>query len=420
LPTSRFVTGFLTTTSLFGFQMLQRLDRICRDNLSIGPWQALAFIVVLAVAGAAVGVAFPKWNAEGLLETPGVVVPFDEQRDRNRDADSPVKTQYVTLAEYRRVVAAYSSETSLREFLDAAKKQGPAAERLVAQAENPGFWNTVASPVLPFSRRDAREFGELKDAASNSLVGVDLSTNARTPAMANEMLGTMSGFFANALIRERVRAWVLKNSGEAPAKQKALRAEVIEAQMKIETMGRRIQDLKGILARYPEAGKLDSRQVVTITEGQDRFLPPLAQLVAAETSITQHRETIARKERQARQFDLMERFFLEADKKLQATPLASELIPALATLATTKYEGVDPQAEWVREVILRLQADIASFSSALSSFGIRNEARVAPAPARDPARLAAFGAGGAILLLGLIAFLRASMHASRSEVGEAE
>lgn len=398
--------------------MLQRLDKICRDNLSIGPWPALAFVVVLGLAGVVIGLAFPKWSADGLLETPGVVMPFDEQRERGRDAEPAVRTQYVTLAEYRRVVAAYSSDTSLREFLAAAGKQGPGADRLLAQAEASGFWNSVATPILPFSRRDAREFGELKDAASNSLVGVELSTNARTPQVANDMLGTMGAYFANALIRERIRGWILKSHGEAPAKQKALRAEVVDAQMKIETMGRRIQDLKGILARYPDAAKLDARQVVNITEGQDRFLPPLAQLVAAETSITQHRETIARKERQARQFDLVERYFVEADKKLQATPLASELIPALATLATAKFEGVDPEAEWAREVVLRIQADIASFSSALSSFGIRNEARVAPVPSRDPARLAAFGAGGALLLLGLTAFVRASIRASRSEVGE--
>jgi primosomal protein N'' len=141
--------------------------------------------------------------------------------------------------------------------------------------------------------------------------------------------------------------------------------------------------------------------------------------VAAETSITQQRETIARKERLARQFDLMERYFAEADRKLQATPLASELIAALAALTTAKYEGIDPEAEWVREVVLRLQADIASFSSALASFGIRNEARVARISSRDPARLAAFGAGGAILLLSLIAFARASLRTSRSEVEEA-
>jgi hypothetical protein len=399
--------------------MLKRLDKICREKLWVGPWQAIAFVVVLAIAGASLGIAFPKWNAEGLLETPGVVIPFEETRERNRDAEAPAaKPQYVTLAEYRRVVAAYSSRESLREFLDAAKKQGPATERLLIQSRGAGFWDAVASPVLPFSRRDAREFGELKDAASNALMGVDLATNARTPALANEMLGTMSEYFMNALIRERIRTWVLKYGGEAPVKQKALRAEVVETQMKIESTGRRIQELKSILARYPEAGKLDSRQVVAIGEGQDRFLSPLAQLVAAEAFIAQQREIIARKERQARQFELMGRYFTEADRKLRAMPLASDLIPALAVLITAKYEGIDPDAEWVREVVLRLQADIASFSSALSSFGIRNDARTSEFPSRDPVRLAALGAGVAVLFLVLVAFVRASLRALGSSADE--
>jgi hypothetical protein len=212
---------------------------------------------------------------------------------------------------------------------------------------------------------------------------------------------------------------VLKHRGEAPARQKALRAEIVEAQMKIETMGRRIQDLKAILARYPDAAKLDARQVVTITEGSDRFLSPLAQLVAAETSITQLRETISRKERQARQSDLLERYFAEAEEKLRDTPLASELIPALSALATKRFEGVDPEAEWAKEAIFRIQAEIAGFSSATSSFGIRNEPRVKDVPSRNPVRLAAFGIAGAMLLLGLIAFVKASLRA-RSDAPEPE
>ena len=396
--------------------MLQRLDKICRDSLSIGPWQALMFVVVLGVAGAGVGLAFPKWNAEGLLETPGVFTPtLEPQREKPNEAEPAVKLQYVTLPEFRKMTAAYSSVAALREFLTAAKKEGPAASRLLAQAETQSFWGSVASPILPFSRRDAKEFGELKDASSNSLVGLDLSADARTPDLATEMLGTMGAYYANALVRERIRGWVLKNSGEAPAKQKALRAEVIDAQMKIDAMGHRIQDLKAILARYPDSAKLDARQVVAITEGSDRFLSPLVQLVAAETSIAQLRETITRKERQARQFDLVERYFREADQKLQSTQLVSELIPALAALATKKFEGVDPEAEWAREVIFRIQADIASFSSASTSFGIRNESRVSEVPSRDPVRLGAFAAGAGVLLLGLVALVRASLRAGRSD-----
>ena len=398
--------------------MSQPLDSMMRDYLSVGLWPALAFVVILAVAGAAVGLAFPKWNAEALLETPGVVIPSQEPRDRERtnEAEPKVKVQYVTLSEFRKMASAYSSDIALNEYLVAAKKaETPAGSRLARQAQGPGFWSRVASPVLPFSRRDAREFGDLKDAASDSLVGVDLATDARTPELANEMLGVVSNYFSNALIRERIRGWVLKNRGEAPAKQKALRAEVVDAQMKIETMGHRIQDLKTVLARYPEAAKLESRQVVNITEGSDRFLSPVAQLVAAETSISQLKETIARKERQARQFDLAERYFADADEKLKTTVLATDLVPALAALTAKRYEGIDPETEWAREVIFRVQADLAGFSSALSSFGVRNQPRVEQAMSRDPARLAAFGAGLGILVLGLVAFIRASLRSRARE-----
>ena len=408
-------TGFETISTVNGMPMLQRLNRFCLDYLLMRPWQALALVVVLSAAGAVVGLASPKWSAEALIETPGILIPFEAPRD----AVPETKMKYVTLAEFRNVAAAYSSQPALREFLTASGKQGPAADRLLRQSQSPSFWKGAATPVLPFSRRDAREYGELKDAGSSSLVGVELAMDASTPELASEMLGMVGSHLVNALIRERIRAWILKNRGEATARQKALRAEVVEGQMRIDATNRRIQDLKGILARYPDAGKLDSRQVVTITEGSDRFLSPLAQLVAAESAIASQREWIGRKERETRQFDLLERYFAQAEEKLRSTPLVAELIPELVNLTSSKFEGVDPAQDWAREVTFRLQADIAGFSSAQASFGFRNEARVAKAQSRDPVRLAAFGAVGSLLLLGLVAFIRASLKVSRIDDADA-
>jgi hypothetical protein len=391
--------------------MLQRLNSFCRDYLLMGPWQTLALVVVLSAVSAVVGLASPKWSAEGVLETPSVLIPFEAPRDAVPEA----KMRYVTLAEYRNVAAAYSSQPALREFLAASGKQGPAADLLLRLSQSPSFWKGAATPVLPFSRRDAREYGELKDSGSSSLVGVEVSMDAGTPELASEMLGMVGSHLVNALIRERIRAWILKNRGEAVSRQKALRAEVVEGQMRIDATNRRIQDLKGILARYPDAGKLDSRQVVTVTEGADRFLSPLSQLVAAESTIASSRESIARKEREARQFDLLERYFVQAEVKFRSTPLVAELIPALSSLTSSKFDGVDLADDWAREVMFRLQADIAGFSSALASFGFRNEARVSKASSRDPIRLAAFGAVAGLMLLGLIAFIRASLKVSRIE-----
>jgi hypothetical protein len=394
--------------------MYRQLDQLSRSYLSIGLIPVVAFVLVLAVAGAIIGFAFPSWNATALLETPGVAVPVDpkDKEVQRTDAETAVKMQYVTLAEFRKTISSYSSQAAMSEFLHETGKGGRAAAALSDAAGSTAFWDGVATPVLPFSRRDAREYGELKDAASNALVGLDLVVGSDDAGLAAEMLGTVAAYLTNALIRERIRAWVLKNRAEVSARQQAVRADIIEARMRIDTMGGRIHDLKAILARYPEANKLDARQVVNITEGSDRFLSPLAQLVAAETSITQLKESISRKERQALQADLQQRFFDEAERLLRETPLVAKLIPALVSLASGKLEGANRDAEWAREVTYRLQADIAGFSSALASFGIRNEAKVAGAASRNPKRLALLGAAAAILLLGLVAFVRASMAAS--------
>ena len=111
--------------------MWQRLDTLCRDTLGIGAALAVGLVLGLALAGTAVGLAFPKWTAEGLLETPGVVAPFPEQRDRERLAEPEPrpKLQYVTLAEYRKMAAAYGSADSLNEYLVAAKKTDTDAGR---------------------------------------------------------------------------------------------------------------------------------------------------------------------------------------------------------------------------------------------------------------------------------------------------
>jgi len=395
--------------------MYRFLDELCRDFLALGPATALVIVLGLAAAGAAIGLAFPKWNAEALLETPGIAAATEpDMRERPNENQSPVKTQYVTLSDFRRILAAYSSRPAVEEFLSATGMESAAARQLLAHSASPDFWAAAATPVLPFSRRDAREYGELKDAASNALDGVQIAVVAADGALAVQMLQVVSSYIKNALIRERIRAWIIKHGGETPARLGVLKAEIIDTQMKIDVMGKRVQDLKLILARYPEASKIDARQVVAITEGSDRFLSPLVQVIAAETSITQLREAVVRKERQARQLELQQQYFEQATQALQTTPLVAKLIPVLGTLAAQKFDGIDVEAEWAREVVYRIQSDLDGFATAQKSFGIRNEPRLASMASRNPLRLGVFGAAAGVLLLGLLAFVRASLKTARS------
>ena len=181
----------------------------------------------------------------------------------------------------------------------------PGAARLLKQAESPGFWDKVAAPVLPFSRRDQKEFGDIKDASATYMLGLELTADARTESVAQDIVDMLASYYINAVVRERIRAWTLAGKVDAQSLEKGVRADILRAELDIELYARRAEDMKAILARYPDAARMDSRQVVSVNpaEGGERYLSPLAQLVGAESAISQRRELIRRWQRELKQKD---------------------------------------------------------------------------------------------------------------------
>jgi len=273
-------------------------------------------------------------------------------------------------------------------------------------------------PILPFSRRDQKEFGDIKDASATALLGLELTTNARTEATAQDMVAILAGYYTNAVVRERVRAWILAGKVDALSQLKVIQADVLRAELDIELYGRRAEDMKGILARNPDAARMDARQVVSVNpaEGGERYLSPLAQLVGAESAVSQRREMIHRWKREYKQKEVLARFFGEAEALLDREADIAKLLPALRALSAKNFADSDSAAlEWSREAALRVNGALDNFEVMRSQFGVRNGVRVAEVPSRSPLRLGAIGVAAGVMLLAGLAFLRASLFAARSE-----
>ena len=116
--------------------------------------------------------------------------------------------------------------------------------------------------MLPFSRRDQKEFGDIKDASATTMLGLELTAHARTEVVARDMVDVLAGYYVNAVVRERIRAWTLAGKVESQSQDKCVRADILRAELDIELYGRRVEDMKAVLARYPDAARMDSRQVV--------------------------------------------------------------------------------------------------------------------------------------------------------------
>ena len=297
------------------------VDELLRKYLGIGPGVALLVLLALAIAGVAVGLFFPKFEATALLQFPEPQKTVERSGEPRLAEQRPLdpKANVIELAAYKRVAASYDSATQLNAFLEAAGlKNRPEAARLLSQADKPAFWSRAAVPVLPFSRRDQKEFGDIKDASATAMLGLELTADARTESVAQDMVNLLASYYINAVVRERIRAWTLAGKVDSQSLEKGVRADILRAELDIELYGRRVDDMKAMLARYPDAARMDSRQVVSVNqaEGGERYLSPLAQLVGAESAISQRREAIRRWQRELKQKTILAQYYSSADALL--------------------------------------------------------------------------------------------------------
>jgi hypothetical protein len=390
---------------------LASVDRWLEEYAGVGLARIAASLVALACCGVILGVAFPKFEANALLQIP----EGRELESRSRLED---RSTVLDLPAYRRAVAANASQKQLQAYIDSRGiAQSDAVRRLVLRSETPSFWDQAMRPILPFSRRDQREFGDLKDASkASSLLGVALTVDAGSEAAAAELAGVFGGFVANALFRERVQAWALAGLAEAVARDKLLQADVVRAELDVGLMEKRITEMRAVLAKYPDAARMDSRQVVNVnpTEGGERFLSPLAQLVGFESAVSQRREKIARSQRELRQNRLLAAYFTEAVARTESVAAVHLLLPALRELGTEHFSRPESQEEWAREAALRVFGSLDAFEVGYRQVDLRDGVRVSEVTLRKPAILALLLGGlGVAIVIGRI-LVRLSIQSARS------
>jgi hypothetical protein len=224
------------------------------------------------------------------------------------------------------------------------------------------------------------------------------------------MVSILAGYYINAVVRERMRAWMLSGKFDSQSQEKGVRADILRAELDIELFGRRAQDMKAVLARYPDAARMDSRQVVSVnpSEGGERYLSPLAQLVGAESAISQRREMIRRSQRDLKQKAILAPFYSSAETLLDQGIDVTKLLAELKALSSKTFSNAESAQEWNQEAALRVNGALDNFDVMRSQFGVRNGIRVGEVASRSPWRLAGLGVVAGLVLLGALALLRAA------------
>jgi hypothetical protein len=241
-------------------------------------WRRKLLVMGMALCGALLGLLLAtlstRYVSEGLLLMPSV-----------------------TFEQYKRYEVALANEPRLVQFLQESEQvETPAGQLLLKLIQTPGKVSEAVQPAFSHTDRDARQFG-IKMENPSGFVGVRLSLSQ--PEKTREQpLRLLAEYARDTAIKIDLDQWVLSRCLENQTRELELRNLQLEDEFLSRQQQAKVVRLRQIIESTPGAGAIDNRQVVSLEKGSERFLSPIAQIVAAEVSIADYELAEAARERE--------------------------------------------------------------------------------------------------------------------------
>ena len=295
---------------------------------------------VVGVAGGALLAFGPllKYKSEGVLNIP------------------------MGLADYKRIDEFTHNSDVLREFIKLnppVNMEGEQLERL-ARILTTSEWS---KPVPMLSKLDMKNLPDLQKDESDSkpYLGINLSAISRDPAQAAAVTRWLGAYYKDAAtletLRDLVNRWTVKNTQPLDRiLEKKVKAEFAIAQVQS-----RAAALKQLMARYPNTSIRDSQQILDVRKENEKFMSPLAQLVAAESEIIGLQEDIRKLDREAVQYAFAKTLAEQATQALNASRTGSESTTHLAKVIQQLGQQSKNDAE--QEKLLAFAADLSEIQT---------------------------------------------------------
>ena len=129
----------------------------------------------------------------------------------------------------------------------------------------------------------------------------------------------------------------------------------------VEQAQTRAISLKSLLASYPDSTRRDSQQVVDVRKDNEKFMSPLAQLLAAESEVISIREQIKKLDREIEQQIFTKSLIEDAGAMTEKVQRGSDSVINLSALIVDATKKVKTDAE--REKLLALAADLSQITA---------------------------------------------------------
>ncbi|CAJ0814987.1 hypothetical protein LMG19087_02276 [Ralstonia wenshanensis] len=256
-------------------------------------------------------------------------------------------------AEYNAHKAALWDGETLRGYLRANKKLDDQNGRYLLDALNERFVQSHLKAVQALSKDDLRYIADAKGAPEAAgILGFSISFSDGSPENAQARVELMGNYVKDTMLSEDLRDAIYIKAGETKAKKQLIDNQIIQKRLALEQAVSRLGAARAIANRYPEASKMESRQLLSTGNDKDssRYLSPMAQLVGAETEIADLKSQLALLERDAEQNALRSEFYGRIERRSKQVETGKALLAEFVGIGQSVFKDQTLADDKTREV----------------------------------------------------------------------
>lgn len=315
-------------------------------------WRSRRVIIGITILGSALGIAnvfaFPKYKSEGFFQF-GAAIPVPTIKQKNTPEIEP--SPGISLSNYKRFSAALNTSGRYTDFItqDHNFKKEDIDELRKRFSTREGISQMIES-VYPFTKLDAKELASESKEDNNNVIGLRLSAISNTPESAQRLVILLGRYTMDTIIYLIYSDSLRFKHTEITTQITKLDNKIIQQKELLEKLKRRGSDLKGIISRHPQPANQDSRQIVTVTDDNARYLSPVTQLMTSEVQISEANEAILQAKQEQTKNLLLLAYFQKAKELIDSTKSGETVLRGLEPLKDAIFKDKDMNDEVVREV----------------------------------------------------------------------
>jgi len=218
-------------------------------------------------------------------------------------------------------------------------------------------------PLYAFSKTDQRELALIGKEEGNSVLGLNLAFEAKSPAFAARMVSFFGHYVRDCLMYVTLFNYISDNAISAHTSLQKNENDLIINRFQLEQLDKKMADIQGILRKYPDSARIENRQLVSIQEGGARFLSPVTQLVGIESTVADLRREGAQLEREREKLLLRVEYFDLGKAALgKAGEQGEKLFLSIQSVHKELFTRKNLSSDTVREVYNNLSVDQQDFN----------------------------------------------------------